>query len=317
MYNETLAQAGPTGLTFDIQAHSVHDGPGTRTTVFMNGCPFACKWCCNPEGLSRTPVLMHRQVRCVACGNCLEACPHGAISMGEDNAPVFDRSLCATCEGHECVDACYHEGLVLSGTSRTVEELITIFQRDRQFWGSGGGVTFSGGEPLFQREFMGPLLRRCKEIRVNTCVETTASLPSDWFMEAASMLDWIFVDIKSMDPVAHKAMTGADNALTLKNIRLLGESDLDCFVVVRIPVIPGFNDSEENIRATARFVRECGLEVINLLPFHRLGGSKWKQLGREYTFDDVPGTKLAELAPQAAWVRDEGLTCYAGWETPF
>lgn len=317
MYNSPPAEAGPSGLVFDVQAHSVHDGPGTRTTVFLNGCPFSCKWCCNPEGLSRKPVLMYREVRCVKCGNCLEACPHGAVTKGPDGVPVFDRAFCAVCESHDCVGACYHEGLVLSGKSYSVEDLIRIFQRDRQFWGSGGGVTFSGGEPLLQQDFLRPLLRRCREIGVNTCVETTASLPSDWFMEAASLLDWIFVDIKSMDPEAHKRMTGADNALTLKNIRLLAESDLDCFVVVRIPVIPGFNDSEENIRATARFVRECGLEVINLLPFHRLSESKWKQLGREYAFQDMPGLKLDELDVAAGWVRDEGVTCYTGWETPF
>lgn len=317
MYNGSPADAGPPGLIFDIQAHSVHDGPGTRTTVFLNGCPFACQWCCNPEGLSRKPILMYREIRCVACGNCLQACPKGAITQGPDHKPVFDRALCATCESHDCVGVCYHEGLVLSGKSYAVEELVTIFQRDRQFWGSGGGVTFSGGEPLLQKDFMLPLLRRCREIRINTCIETTASLPSAWFMEAASLLNWIFVDIKTMDPEAHKRMTGADNALTLKNIRLLGESDLDCFVVVRIPVIPGFNDSEESIRATARFVRGCGLEVINLLPFHRLSESKWKQLGREYAFKDVPGMGLDQLDQPAAWVREEGLTCYTGWETPF
>lgn len=317
MYKESPNDGGPTGLIFDVQAHSVHDGPGTRTTVFLNGCPFACQWCCNPEGLSRKPVLMHRGNRCKACGNCFRACPNGAITQGPDNKPVFDRVICATCDSHDCVGVCYNEGLVLSGKSYTVEELIDIFQRDRQFWGSRGGVTFSGGEPLLQKNFMLPLLRRCREIRINTCVETTAGLSSAWFMEAASLLDWIFVDIKTMDPEAHRRMTGASNALTLRNIRLLAESDLDCFVVVRIPVVCGFNDTEENIRATARFVRDCGLEVINLLPFHRLGESKWKQLGKEYAFKDMPGMKLDQLDQAAVWVRDEGLTCYTGWETPF
>ena len=317
MQNTTLTDTSPSGLVFDIQAHSVHDGPGTRTAVFMNGCPFSCQWCCNPEGLSRKPVLMHRQIRCIGCGNCMRACPSQAVTMGPDHKPVFNRALCATCDSHDCVGVCYHEGLVISGETHTVEQLIAIFQRDRQYWGSGGGVTFSGGEPLLQKEFMLPLLKRCREIRINTCAETTASLPTPWFMEAASLLDWIFVDIKHMDPEAHKSMTGADNALTLKNIRILGESDLDCFVVVRIPVIPGFNDSEQNIRATARFVRESGLEVINLLPFHRLSESKWTQLGLEYAFKDVPGMGLENLDEPASWVRDEGLVCYSGWETPF
>ena len=307
----------PTGLIFDVQAHSVHDGPGTRTTVFLNGCPLACAWCCNPEGLHRKPVVMHRDARCRQCGACLEACLRGALSRGAGGLLAFDRSRCEACTTHECVAACYHEGNVLSGRRVTVEEIIAICQRDRQFWGSGGGVTFSGGEPLLQRDFLLALLRRCREIRINTCIETTACVPPGPFMEAAALLDWIFVDLKHMDPAAHKAMTGADHALTLGNLRLLGASELDCFVVVRIPVIPGWNDGEANLRATARFVRECGLEVINLLPFHRLGESKWRQVGRDYAFKDTPGMPLADLEPLAQWVREEGITCYAGWETPF
>ena len=313
----TIEKELSTGLIFDIQAHSVQDGPGTRTTVFLSGCPFACEWCCNPEGQHAKPVVMYRDVRCVHCGNCAKACLSGAISYGAEGEVCIDRSLCEACVTYECVEHCYHEGLVLSGKRYTLDQLIAILQRDRQFWGSGGGVTFSGGEPLLQRNFMLPLLRRCREISINTCVETTASLPSDYFMEAASMLDWIFVDIKNMDPVAHRAKTGADNALTLKNIKLLGKSSLDCFVVVRIPVIPGWNDSESNLRATARFVKECGLEVINLLPFHRLGESKWRQLGRACAYADMPGLAMNVLDPYAQWIREEGITCYTGWETPF
>ncbi|BDU75961.1 glycyl-radical enzyme activating protein [Mesoterricola sediminis] len=307
----------PTGLIFDIQAHSVHDGPGTRTTVFLNGCPFSCEWCCNPEGLHRRPVVMHREQRCVHCGGCARACPRGAISLGADGLETFDRSLCADCATYDCVSACYHEGNVLSGKRYTVDQLMDIFRRDRQFWGRGGGVTFSGGEPLLQRDFMLPLLRRCREARIHTCVETTACLPTDYFMEAAALLDFLFIDIKNMDPVAHRARTRADNAQTLRNVKTLGASDLDCFVVIRIPVIPGWNDGEENIRKTARFVRECGLEVINLLPFHRLSESKWRQVGEPYAFADLPGLSREELAPHAQWVREEGITCYTGWETPF
>jgi len=314
---QTVDPQSPTGLIFDIQAHSVHDGPGTRTTVFMNGCPLSCEWCCNPEGLNRTTVVMHRDQRCMHCGKCAEACPRGAISPGADGQEHFDRSLCKDCSTHECVEFCYHEGNVLSGKTYTMDQLMAILQRDRSYWGSRGGVTFSGGEPLLQRDFILPVLRKCSESRINTCIETTACLDSDYFMEAASYLNWIFIDIKNMDPVAHKARTGVDNALILKNVQLLAGSDLDCFVVIRIPVIPGFNDSEANIRATARFVKACGLEVINLLPFHRLSESKWRQVGRDYAFKDIPGMNKEDLEPHAQWVRDEGLTCYTGWETPF
>ena len=295
----------------------MHDGPGTRTTVFLGGCGFACAWCCNPEGLARRPQILHREARCVACGHCLEACPRGAISLGPGGQPVFQRGTCAQCESLDCVAACYHEGLVQSGRYYTVAELERVFQRDRQFWGRGGGVTFSGGEPLLQEEFMRTLLRRCRELKLHTCVETTAGLASPWFLEAAGLLDWLFVDIKHMDPVVHQRLTGSDNAQTLENLRLLGQSDLDCFVVVRVPVLAGVNDGEANLRATARYVRECGLEVINLLPFHRLGESKWKQLGRLYPFREMPSMEPGELEPAAGWIRDEGLSCYVGWETPF
>jgi glycyl-radical enzyme activating protein len=199
----------------------------------------------------------------------------------------------------------------------TVDQLAALLRRDRPFWGGRGGVTFSGGEPLLQRDFMGPMLRRCREMGIHACAETTASLDPAWFMEAAALLDWIFVDIKHMDPGRHREGTGASNRLVLENLRRLGASELDCFVVVRVPVVPGFNDSEENLRATARFVRECGLEVVNLLPFHRLGESKWRQAGLAYPYGDQRSLEREELARAAQWVREEGATCYLGWETPF
>ena len=311
------SNAGPTGLIFDIQAHSVHDGPGTRTTVFMNGCPLACAWCCNPEGLYRKPIMMYREKRCVQCGNCIETCPRHAASWGADGAISFDRESCDACTTLDCISTCYHEGMVASGKPYTLDQLFAIFTRDRQFWGQRGGVTFSGGEPLFQKDFMLPLLRRCKEARIHTCIETTGCLPADYFMEVAHLVDWIFMDIKHMDPVAHKSLTGVDNQKILKNLETLAASEANCFVVVRIPIIPDFNDSEKNLRATARFVKEAGLEVINILPFHRLGESKWRQVGRSYEFADRRSLEREELQIHAEWIREEGLMCYIGWETPF
>jgi len=312
-----LPSDGPTGLIFDIQAHSVHDGPGTRTTVFLNGCPLTCTWCCNPEGWFKHPVMMYREARCIRCGNCVKACPSDAATLDPQGKVHFDRSKCDVCKDPRCIENCYHEGLVLSGKRYTVDELTRIFQRDRHFWGKGGGVSFSGGEPLLQKDFMLALLQRCRDIRIQTCVETTACLESDYFMKAAALVDWIFVDLKHMDTEMHRKFAGVGNELIHENLKRLAKSDLDCFVVVRIPVIPGFNDSEENLRATARFVREIGLEVINILPFHRLGESKWRQVGRTYSFAETKSIERDELAAHVRWIEEEGVTCYSGWETPF
>lgn len=314
---KAAAKGGLKGLVFDVQGHSVHDGPGTRTTVFLAGCPLECVWCCNPEGLFLQPVVVRREIKCKGCRRCEEACPRHAISRDAAGVATFDRSLCDVCTTHECVESCYHEALEVSGEWMTVDGLMTVFQRDRQFWGSRGGVTFSGGEPLRQREFILELLRRCKEARIHVAIETTACVSERHFFEALRHVDWMFVDIKQMDPERHRELTGVSNELILSNIRAVAGSDWPGFMIVRIPVIPGCNDSVENVRATARFVKEIGLEVINLLPFHRLGESKYRQLGRTYAFQETEGVPVEALEPLKRVVESEGLTCYLGWRTPF
>jgi glycyl-radical enzyme activating protein len=261
--------------------------------------------------------MMYREARCVRCGGCVQACPAGAATLLPEGKVSFDRGKCDVCADPVCISECFHEGLALSGKRYSLDELERIFQRDRCFWGKGGGVSFSGGEPLLQKEFMLALLQRCRDLRIHTCVETTACIEGDYFMKAAAMLSWIFVDLKHMDSAAHRRLTGVGNELIHANLRRLAESSLDCFVVVRIPLIPGYNDSEENLRATARFVRELGLEVINILPFHRLGESKWRQVGKEYSFAETTSLERSDLETYIRWIREEGITCYSGWETPF
>jgi len=305
------------GLVFSIQAHSVHDGPGARTAVFMSGCPLKCVWCCNPEGLFNQPVMLHSDVKCVKCGACIAACPHGAVSL-QDGVLTFDRSLCNQCGTLECVEACLHEGNVISGAWYTMDELMRVFERDRMFWGSKGGVTFSGGEPLMQKSFILPLLKKCKESYIHVTIETTSHLPADYFMDAIRYVDWVFTDIKHMDPERHRELTGVDNRLILANIQRLAEADWwQGIVVPRIPVIPGINDSDENIRESAKFVRESGLEVINLLPFHRLGESKYRQLGRCYPFVDMKPPQQKHMEHLQNIVQSEGLYAFIGHETPF
>lgn len=307
----------PKGLIFDIQAHSVHDGPGARTTVFLSGCPLDCVWCCNPEGLYHKPVLRHFEKLCKQCGRCAAACPKGAITYDEDGCGVFDRAKCDVCDTHDCIQACFHEGLGISGKYYTVDDLMKIFARDRQFWGATGGVTFSGGEPLLQKNFIKPVLRKCKETFIHTCIETTSYLPTSYYLDVLKDVDWLFTDIKHMNPQKHKELTGVDNSLILENIRQMASSDLDLFPVIRMPVVPGCNDDDENIRATARFMKEVGLEVLNLLPFHRLGESKYRQLGRTYRFADRPALTEQQLEGKKRIVEEEGVTCYIGHQTPF
>jgi len=315
---KNTVQGSPHGLIFDIQGHSVHDGPGTRTTVFMNQCPLKCVWCSNPESWFSHPVMRYSETRCVCCGDCIKACPENAISVSpKTNELIHNRTKCDQCTTFECVEACKHEGAFLTGEYYTVDELMEILKRNRQFWSSDGGVTFSGGEPLFQKQFISEVLRRCQESYMNVCIETTAHLQTEYFLNIIEYVDWAFIDLKHMDPMVHKKLTGVENTLILKNVRMLAEKDWNGFIVARIPIIPHVNDDEKNIRATARFIKEIGLEVINILPFHRLGESKYKQLGQNYDFANQEAPTQEYMEKIKKIIIQEGIICFVGHDTPF
>jgi pyruvate formate lyase activating enzyme len=305
-----------TGLIFDIQGHSVHDGPGTRTTVFLNGCPLRCSWCCNPEGLFRRPVVMYRASKCKCCGDCIQACPSGSIQV-IDGKLIFNRKNCDACLEHECVKACLNESVVESGKYYSQADVLRILRRDRQFWGSNGGVSFSGGEPLLQSKFISSLLRECKKQEMHTCVETTSFLPTDYYLDTLAYVDWVFTDIKHMDSETHKKLTGQDNALVLHNIAALANADWNGVIMPRIPIIPSRNDSEENVLATVKFIKSLGLDAVNILPFHRLGESKYRQLGREYDLAEQSSPPDEKMQQLKALVESQGIYCLVGWETPF
>ncbi len=306
-----------TGLIFDIQGHSVHDGPGTRTTVFLAGCPLNCIWCCNPEGLFTKKITMYRETRCKHCGNCINACPYNAINIVSGNL-IFDRKKCDVCTTKECVGACFNEAIIVSGKYYTIDQLMYKLKRDRPFWCSQGGVTFSGGEPLFQKKFILNVLKECKASYIHTCIETTSCVNTNFYMQVMEYVDWVFTDIKHIDSKKHKELTGVGNELILKNITEIAlKPDWKGFIVPRIPIIPGYNDDEKNIRETARFVKKIDLELINILPFHRLGESKYKQLNQEYLFKDQlpPSDELMQNCKKI--IEEEGLVCFIGYETPF
>jgi pyruvate formate lyase activating enzyme len=303
------------GLIFDIQGYSVHDGPGTRTLVFLSGCPLYCEWCANPEGMEKRQNLMFAESRCKAvqdhCRRCEQACTRGAIHFNPDTGlPQIERDICRGCTTFDCVDVCNYEALRKAGKYYTVAELMNVLQRDRNFWGSDGGVTFSGGEPMMQSDFLLQVLIECKNRGIHTAIETSGYVDQNIFLALMKYIDFAFVDIKHRDSATHKDMTGVENKLILENVRALAASDWPGRLILRTPIIPGFNDSKDNAEATIVFMKECGLMEINLLPFHRMGTSKWRQLGKAYLYEDVEGVKKDDLVPLQRLYYDAGIVCY-------
>ncbi len=313
--------AGETrGLIFDIQGHSLHDGPGTRTLVFLSGCPLRCKWCSNPEGLGLRRRLMYKPRLCKGCpGRCLPVCPAVAVARPEhgDLPVVFDRKQCDCCDTLDCMRVCFTGALETSGKWYTVDQLMRVFNRDRCYWGLHGGVTLTGGEPLLQEEFALELLARCHRDYIDTCVETSAYVSRDLLQAALPYIQWLFVDLKHMDSDQHLEATGVDNQSILDNIRWIATSGWPGRMVVRMPVVPGFNDGIANAQATAALLSEVGQSEINLLPFHRLGTSKYEQLGMTYAYADLTAPDQESLESLALVYRQQGIACHLGSDTPF
>lgn len=265
------------GLIFNIQKFSLHDGPGIRTTVFMKGCPLSCKWCSNPESIKPYPELMTHDIKCIRCGKCVEACPQEAIKVIDDLRRV-DRSKCNLCM--DCVKVCPSGALQQSGSYISLDELVAEVEKDRLFYlNSGGGVTFSGGEPLLQWEFIREALRRCKEQGLHTVLDTTGCASWDIMERVLDYVDLVLYDVKHIDPDKHREYTGVDNQLIMDNAV---KTTAKVRTWLRIPVIPGFNDSEADIRRIVEFGKELSIEKISLLPYHAFGEHKYESLGRDY-----------------------------------
>jgi pyruvate formate lyase activating enzyme len=308
------------GLIFDIQGYSVHDGSGCRTLVFLSGCPLRCAWCANPEGQLLRPRVLYREGKCHHTHyRCVSACPNNAIQIQDGASPPlrFDPSLCNRCDRLDCVRACLNDALQIAGRTYTVDELMRILVRDQGFWGSQGGVTFGGGEPLFQPEFLLAVLAKCRSNYMHTTVETCAHANTDVFVEVLKWTDAMFIDIKHMDSAAHRSRTGRGNDLILQNIEAVACTAWDGRLTIRVPIVPGYNDTLENLRATAAFLARLKLKEVNLLPFHRLGHSKYEQLGLNYAYARVPTPSREDLWSYQRIFDNAGLQCYIGSEIPF
>lgn len=309
-----------TGMIFDIQSYSVHDGPGCRTSIFFAGCPLHCKWCANPEGMIQKKHLMFSERSCKweqHCTACKDSCPFGAISFDGEGKIHLDRKLCDTCESIVCAEHCAAHALKQCVRSLTVDGIMAILKRDMKNWGSKGGVTFTGGEPLQQHIFLDKVLKRCRKEAIHTAVESSGYASLETFMKIYTQLDFAFVDVKNFDDEKHQQGTGVSNVPILRNIAALAASEWEGRLVLRTPVIAGYNDSMENAAACIDFMKSNDLFEINLLPFHRMGSSKWEQLGRKYEYDtggDITRETLVSLQEQ--YLAND-IACYIGDDTPF
>lgn len=274
-----------TGTVFNIQRFSVNDGPGIRTTVFLKGCPLRCKWCHNPESISPDPELVLKGERCIRCGECFDLCKNHAVQR-VDGAYTTIRESCIACG--DCVEGCNAEGREIAGKIMAAAEVMAEVLKDRIFYDhSRGGVSFSGGEPLLQHEFLCELLESSKTQGLHTVVDTTGMTTPAILSRVSANVDLFLYDLKSLDDKKHREFTGVSNEQILGNLKML--ADLRKDVIVRVPVIPGFNDDPEDVKALGSFVATLGnVTEIHLLPYHTTGIEKLRRLGKE---NEMPPTQ--------------------------
>lgn len=269
----------PTGIVFNIQRYSIHDGPGIRTTVFLKGCPLSCFWCQNPESQAPVPEILFDSEKCTRCGACIEACPAGATQVFEENI-LIDRRRCTHCG--RCIEVCPAEARRMAGKRMSVSEVMDEVSRDARFYeNSGGGITLSGGEPLAQPDFAFALLERSREADLHTALETCGYASWKTIARLLPLVDFVLFDIKHPEGGAHRRAVGKDNRRILENARRIAALKP---MLVRVPLIPGFNDSPAMVTAIARLVsRELNGAALEMLPYNPMGEAKYRLLDRPCT----------------------------------
>jgi pyruvate formate lyase activating enzyme len=289
------------GVIFNIQKYSIHDGPGVRTIVFFKGCPLRCRWCSNPEGISSKYQVMTLEDRCISCGKCVEACPQGVHSLqllsdGSVKHQVNRESICIGCG--QCEANCSQEAVRIAGREVTVKEVMDVIMQDSAFyWSSGGGVTLGGGEVTRQPDFAVAILKECKKQGIHTVIETCGYTEWNVMKELAKYVDLFLYDLKHIDSEEHRRLTGVNNERILKN--MIGLFQIGANVTVRMPLITNMNDSREVLEKAIKFVeivsKDGNLQGIEILPYHKLGVSKYKQLGLKYSINEDFGYNRKQL----------------------
>jgi len=290
------------GRVFNLQRYSLHDGPGIRTTVFLKGCPAHCLWCHNPESQAFGPEVVKIETRCAGCGTCAAVCPHGAPPPGS--------GLCTACG--ECIEACPAGARELAGREITVNEVMDEVRRDRIFFQeSGGGVTFSGGEPLAQLGFLRALLAASRAHDLHTAVDTCGFAPPDDLLGLVPLVDLFLFDVKLVDDARHREMTGLPTGPILANLRALVAAHPS--VWVRVPIVPGHTDDDEGVDAIAEIVAGLtGVRQVSLLPYHGSGAAKARRLGRPSPLESLAPPSPERMEALAGLFRNRGLAVSIG-----
>jgi pyruvate formate lyase activating enzyme len=294
------------GIVFNIQRYSLDDGPGIRTTVFLKGCPLRCLWCSNPESQNSFPEVAHRDSICNKCGECVKVCDREAITVDEEGVHI-NRKLCSNCG--KCVDVCVPQALKVFGKEMSIEEVMEEIRKDTNFYReSGGGMTVSGGEPLIQDDFMMELLKRCQEEGIHTCLDTSGYASRESLQKVLPYTLLVLFDMKHIDPVAHRRLTGFSNKLIINNLKFIVSTGIP--LIIRMPLIPGYNDSNGVITGIARLISSIDeSKEIELLPYHNYGMGKYKMLDRHYKLDKLQRPEDAKLKTAKEIIDSFGIHC--------
>lgn len=295
------------GNIFNVQKFSIHDGPGIRTTVFFKGCPLRCKWCSNPESQRFTSQVNYEESKCSTCHLCVSVCPNKCISIKKSGAIKIDHEKCKGCA--TCINNCPNKALKITGKLKSVEEIVDKCLQDIDFYlESNGGVTLSGGECFYQKEFVKELIKELKKHNIHIAAETTGYIKEEDFKELASLFDLLLFDVKQYDPIKHKSGTGVSNEVIIRNLKWAQENNIK--ILPRIPVIPGFNNELSDAKGLASLLKEIGLKEVQLLPFHQFGERKYELLDEEYALKDIKALYPEDLKEYQQVFINEGLNCY-------
>lgn len=298
-----MEQEALSGIVFDIERFSTHDGPGIRTVVFLKGCPLRCQWCASPESQSPAPQMGFLSEICAGCGRCIDPCPQGDYFRTEGKPAFF---ACDAC--FQCVDACLANARVVYGTRMSVEEVVSKVKEDMLFYRkSHGGVTMTGGEVCLQADFAAAVLRECREAGIHTAIETCGFAKWEKVESVVRQVDYLMYDFKHMDSAVHKHYTGVGNEQILENA--VRASEIVPEMVVRMPVIPGVNDSAENVTNMGAFIRQHMPRVnrVDLLPYHSIGESKGRHIGKAYPFKPPYELDAQRLEMLKTILKDSGF----------